>query len=57
MRACQLWVDLASKGTFIPEPDIWIGALCITKDLPFLTEDTEHFERLEERGLELIPWK
>lgn len=56
-KACQLWVDLARQGKLIPEPDIWIGALCMTKDLPFLTEDTKHFQRLEEKGLQLIPWQ
>lgn len=56
-KACQLWAELAKNGELIPEPDIWIGALCITKDLPFLSDDIEHFKRLERKGLELIAWE
>jgi tRNA(fMet)-specific endonuclease VapC len=37
--------DLKSKGTPIPENDIWIGSLCIQHDLPCATMDA-HFARI-----------
>lgn len=49
----RLKKELKSKGTPIPENDIWIGALAIEHTIPLVTRDS-HFALLPE--IQLINW-
>jgi len=53
-KACEIWLSLAKKGELISEPDIWISAICITKNFPLITANVEHFKRLRENGLKIL---
>ena len=44
--------ELKTKGTPIPENDIWIAALCSANDIPLFTSDA-HFNNISETYLEL----
>lgn len=56
-KACELWLSLAKKGKLISEPDIWISAIYITKNLPLVTTNIRHFKRLKEYGLKILSVK
>jgi len=45
------------KGKLISEPDIWISAIYITKNLPLVTTNIRHFKRLKEYGLKILSVK
>lgn len=48
--------QLEQIGRRIPENDMWIAAFASVYDLPLLTQDTEHFGRIEQIGaIEILP--
>jgi len=54
-KAIEIYVDLAQKGQLIPDGDILIAAYCLLNDYTLVTDDTDHFERID--GLSLVNWK
>ena len=42
----ELRSDLQKKGEIINELDIFIATIAIEKDLPIITRNTKHFERI-----------
>ena len=42
----ELRSDLQKKGEIINELDIFIAAMAIEQDLPIITRNTKHFERI-----------
>jgi len=52
LKACEIWNNLAKKGSLISELDIIIGAACIVNEIPLVTLDRD-FKRLKEYGLEI----
>ena len=52
--AAEILLKLEKSGAPIEFKDIFIGAICITNDLPLITNNKKHFERLREFGLKLL---
>jgi tRNA(fMet)-specific endonuclease VapC len=46
--------DLQKKGVIINELDIFIATIAIEKNLPIITRNTKHFERMTK--LTVVPW-
>ena len=57
-KAVEIYVRLISKGTPIgkdgKESDIFIAAFCIINDYVLVTNNTEHYGRIEE--LKIVNW-
>ncbi len=51
-QAAQVSRTLASRGRLIGVPDILTAGICLSNDLPLLTRNVEHFNRIE--GLKLV---
>ena len=51
-RAGQIYQELRKKNQLIEFRDIFIAATCLVHDLPLLTHNKKHFERIA--GLKLI---
>jgi tRNA(fMet)-specific endonuclease VapC len=49
----QICVELESKGTLIPENDVWIAAAALECAMPLATRDA-HFRHVT--GLQLLHW-
>ena len=49
----DLWADLSTSGTMIPQNDIWIAALALQYRLPLVSRD-DHFEHIDR--LEILSW-
>lgn len=49
----DIWNELATKGSPIPQNDIWIAALAKQHELPLVSNDS-HFENIA--NLDLITW-
>ncbi|MEW6200389.1 MAG: type II toxin-antitoxin system VapC family toxin [bacterium] len=47
----KIRVHLYTRGTPIPENDIWIAACCLVKDVPLATRDV-HFEKITDLKIE-----
>ncbi len=47
--------QLRRQNSMIEFRDIFIGATCIVNDLPLLTNNTKHFERIEGVKIQLPP--
>ena len=45
-QAAQIYRQLASQGQLIGFPDILIAGICLAHDLPLLTRNQAHFERI-----------
>jgi tRNA(fMet)-specific endonuclease VapC len=45
--AAQIYSDLRQSGILIGNQDICIAATCITRKLPLLTRNIEHFSRIQ----------
>jgi tRNA(fMet)-specific endonuclease VapC len=51
-QAAQVSRRLASRGRMIGVPDLLTAGICLANDLPLLTRNVEHFNRIE--GLKLV---
>jgi predicted nucleic acid-binding protein len=49
----QLVAEMERMGNSLPANDSWIAACCLARDLPLLTLNRRHFERIP--GLALLP--
>lgn len=45
-RYCELWVAMAKAGNAPHYPDLWIAACASAMDVPVLTRNRKHFERV-----------
>ncbi len=52
-KMAEIWYSLKKKGALIDERDLIIGTTAIVKDLPLITRNKSHFERLRDYGLKL----
>lgn len=52
--ASAIYKKLHKSGDLISDNDILIAASCILKDIPLLTLNKKHFERLKRFGLKLV---
>jgi len=52
--AAEIMKKLRSDGREINERDVFIGAVCINKNVELSTNNKKDFERLKEFGLKLI---
>jgi len=52
--ALKMFKDLVVSGNLIGDNDIIIGACCINNDIPLLTLNKKHFERLKKFGLRVV---
>jgi predicted nucleic acid-binding protein len=50
LEYCKLYNVLRKDGEIIPEFDLLIAAIAISKKIPLISKDT-HFERMEKHGL------
>lgn len=50
-KASEIWVAIKEKGVILDDRDILIGAASAVKNLPLLTRNKKHYERLEEFGV------
>lgn len=46
-EAARIYAALRTEGAMIELQDIFIAASCISLDLPFLTRNKKHFERVK----------
>jgi len=53
--AVNIYVDLRKQGRIIEDADILIAAYCIINDYTLVTNNTSHFERVQ--NLKYINWK
>jgi hypothetical protein len=49
----RICAECEAKGQPIASNDAWIAACCLSHDLPLMTLNRRHFERVE--GLQLVP--
>jgi tRNA(fMet)-specific endonuclease VapC len=52
IAAAGVWRTLAARGELIGLPDILTAGICLRHDLPLLTRNTAHFQRVA--GLRLV---
>ena len=52
--ALKIFKDLIEKGNPIDDNDIIIGACCIINNIPLLTLNKKHFEKLKKFGLRVV---
>lgn len=52
MRSAEIWKSLARQGQVIGLADILSAGICLANDLPLLTRNVEHFNRVD--GLKLV---
>ena len=45
---------LKKKGNLLPDLDLMIAGICLAHDLPLVTNNTRHFQRI--KGLKLENW-
>jgi len=53
-KAGEIYADLRRKGKLISDADILIAAIAVTNDSILVTNNTEHFRRIE--GLKFENW-
>ena len=53
-KASEIWASLKKSGQLIDDRDLLIAATSITNDLPLMTRNKKHFERLKAFGLKLF---
>ena len=46
--------DLKKKGKLLDIRDVFVGSICIARDLPLLTYNSRHFNRLKDYGLKML---
>ena len=54
-KAIEIYALLTKKGTTIDDGDIFIAAYCLVNDYTLVTNNTNHFQRID--GLEIVNWK
>lgn len=54
-KAAEMWRQLRREGLPVDDRDLLIAATAIVRQLPLLTRNIRHFERLKLLGLELHP--
>lgn len=52
LKASEIYLQLKAKNQLIEFRDIFIAATCIVQNLPIVTLNKKHFERIE--GLEVV---
>jgi len=50
-KASEIWVKVKGRGKILDDRDILIGAVSAVKNLPLLTRNRKHYDRLEEFGV------
>lgn len=50
-KASEIWVEVKRRGEILDDRDVLIGAVSAVKNLPLLTRNRKHYERLEEFGV------
>ncbi len=53
-KTIEIYRDLKFKGELIDERDLIVAATAISNDLPLLTRNRRHYERLLKYGLVLL---
>jgi tRNA(fMet)-specific endonuclease VapC len=54
-KAAHIYASLSQQGKLIDDADIFIGAFCLVYDYTLITNNTRHFEHINE--LKLVNWK
>lgn len=54
IKAIEIYKDLIKKGELIDDNDIIIGACCIVNNIPLLTLNKKHFDKLKKFGLKIV---
>lgn len=54
LKAIEIYKSLIKRGEIIDDNDIIIGACCIMNNLPLLTLNKKHFEKLKKFGLMVV---
>ena len=57
LLAARILKELQRTGREIEFRDIMIASICITNNIPLLTKNLKHFNRLKEHGLKLYEEK
>ncbi len=52
IKASSIFKDLKKKGSLIDIRDIFIAASCIVNNIPLVTFNKKHFERIKELDIE-----
>jgi len=55
LRAAEIYADLHRLGRLISDADILIAATALTYDMTLITENSDHFRRIE--SLRLLSWR
>lgn len=55
LMASKLGRELTGKGRMIYPMDLMIGATAIVNNIPLVTNNKKHFERI--KGLKIVSWK
>ena len=53
LKASEIYCELKKSGHVIPDPDLLIGSTCIVYNVPLVTYNIKHFEKLKPCGLTL----
>ncbi len=53
-KAAQLYANLSQKGNLIDDADIFIAAFCIVNNYTLVTNNENHFKRID--GLKMVNW-
>jgi len=53
-RASEIYAKLKRSGNLVEDADILIAASCLVKDIVLVTDNEEHFRRIE--NLEVENW-
>lgn len=53
--SCKIYAVLKKSGKLLDDIDILIAGIALSKNLVMVTDNTEHFERIE--GLKVENWK
>ncbi len=54
-KSAKIYADLREQGQLIEDADIFIAAFCIVGGYTLVTDNTKHFERIED--LKFVNWK
>jgi len=55
LASCKIYASLKKSGKLIDDIDILIAGIALSNNLVMVTDNTDHFERIE--GLEVENWK
>ena len=54
VRAADIYADLYKRGSLVGDADILIAATALENNLPIITNNERHFERIT--GLQILNW-